>query len=281
MTRDFEQWLSTFRPSISTYGYYVDFEKVVEQAAKYKVELNILNSLIGSKNIESEFLQLVKDYPKVLRCIPELLAVRSAEIYAMDEEGEFNYNFNRPNGTPQQYADFMRKTGLFDMISKHLVNNLYDYVLGIETGLDSNGRKNRGGHQMEDLVERYIKETGATYHKEMYTHEIKSLYGIDLSKLTNDETVEKRFDFVIKTSDCLYAVETNFYTSGGSKLNETARSYKMLALESKEIEGFKFMWITDGRGWLTTKKNLMETFDVLEDLYCIQDLENGVLKRLN
>lgn len=281
MTRDFEQWLSTFRPSISTYGYYVDFEKVVEQAARYKVELNILNSLIGSKNIESEFLRLVEDYPKVLRCIPELLAVRAAEIYAMDEEGEFNYNFNRPNGTPQQYADFMRKTGLFDMISKHLVNNLYDYVLGIETGLDSNGRKNRGGHQMEDLVERYIKETGATYHKEMYTHEIKSLYGIDLSKLTNDETVEKRFDFVIKTSDCLYAVETNFYTSGGSKLNETARSYKMLALESKEIEGFKFMWITDGKGWLTTKKNLMETFDVLEDLYCIQDLENGVLKSLS
>ena len=146
--RDYSAWRKTFRSSIADYKYYTDFNKVVENANKYKVELNILNSLIGSDNIEQEFLKLLKEYPKVLNVIPILLAKRESEIFAMDSDGSFNYDFKKSNQTPEQYAAFMRKTGLFDLISKHLVNNLYDYVLGIETGLDSNARKNRGGHLM-------------------------------------------------------------------------------------------------------------------------------------
>ena len=55
MSRDFNQWLGNFKSSISNYGYYVDFDKIYKSAEKYKVELNILNSLIGSKNIEKDF----------------------------------------------------------------------------------------------------------------------------------------------------------------------------------------------------------------------------------
>lgn len=147
--RDFDEWLSKFRPSISSYNYYIDFEKVVRNVEEIKVELNILNSLIGSKNIEEEFEKIVTKYPETLKCIPLLLAVRGNEIYAQDEEGAFLYNFKKMNYGVEQYRVFMHKTGLFDMIANHLVNNLVDYALGIETGLDSNGRKNRGGHQME------------------------------------------------------------------------------------------------------------------------------------
>ena len=131
--RDFDEWLSKFRPSISSYDYYIDFEKVVRNVEEVKVELNILNSLIGSKSIEEDFEKIVTKYPETLQCIPLLLAVRGNEIYAQDEEGAFLFNFKKMNYSVEQYKVFMRKTGLFDMIANHLVNNLVDYALGIET----------------------------------------------------------------------------------------------------------------------------------------------------
>ena len=165
--RDFDEWLSKFRPSISSYDYYIDFEKVVKNVEEIKVELNILNVLISSKNIEEEFEAIVKKYPETLKCIPLLLAVRGNEIYAQDEDGAFLYNFKTMNYDVEQYKVFMRKTGLFDMIANHLVNNLVDYALGIETGLDSNGRKNRGGHQMEDL-DRKSTRLNSSHHRISY-----------------------------------------------------------------------------------------------------------------
>lgn len=282
--RDFNFWLSGFRDSIADYGYYIDFEKVYRNADKIKVELNILNSLIGSKNIESDFEDLVNKYPEVLKCIPLLLAVRGNEIYAIDSNGEFTYNFKKPNFSVEQYKIFMRKTGLFDLIENHIVNNLVDYATGVETGLDSNGRKNRGGHLMENLVESFIQKSGFikddTYFKEMYIHQITDKWNIDLSAVSNQGKTEKRFDFVVKTSNMIYGVETNFYGSGGSKLNETARSYKTLALETDTIDGFTFVWFTDGKGWKNARHNLEETFDVMEHIYNINDMENGVISEV-
>ena len=282
--RDFNTWLSGFRNSIADYGYYIDFEKVHRNVDNIKVELNILNSLIGSKNIENDFESLLKKYPEVLKCIPLLLAVRATEIYAIDEDGAFTYNFKNMNLTPEQYKVFMRKTGLFDLLENHIINNLVDYATGVETGLDSNGRKNRGGHLMEDLVESFIKKAGfvknVSYFKEMYIHEITEKWDIDLSAISNQGKMEKRFDFVIKTSSMIYGIETNFYGSGGSKLNETARSYKTLANEADTIDGFTFVWFTDGKGWTSARHNLEETFDVMEHIYNIKDMEDGIISEV-
>ena len=275
---------SKFRKSISSYDYYVDFEKVKKNVGDIKIELNILNSLVGSKNIESDFEKIVSKYPETLKCIPILLAVRADELYAQDEDGAFDYNFKNINQSVEQYKIFMKKTGLFDMIENHIVNNLVDYVYGVETGLDSNGRKNRGGHQMEDLVERYIKKAGfikdVNYFKELKTTEMEKMWNLDLSVLSNKGKVVKRFDFVIKTESTIYAIETNFYASQGSKLNETARSYKMIAQEAEEIEGFKFVWFTDGLGWQSARENLRETFDIMEHIYNIDDLENNIISEV-
>lgn len=279
--RDFNNWLSGFRESIADYGYYINFEKVHRNVDNIKIELNILNSLIGSKNIEQDFENLVDKYPEVLKCIPLLLAVRANEIYAIDSEGEFTYNFKKPNLSVEQYKVFMRKTGLFDLIENHIVNNLVDYATGVETGLDSNGRKNRGGHLMENLVESFIKKAGfikdKTYFKEMYIHQITEKWNIDLSAISNQGKTEKRFDYVVKTPNMIYGIETNFYGSGGSKLNETARSYKTLALETDTIDGFTFVWVTDGKGWTSARHNLEETFDVMEHVYNIKDIEDGII----
>lgn len=284
MKRNFNEWLNTFKSSISTYNYYVDFEKVYGNVDAIKVELNILNSLVGSKDIENEFENLSDKYPEILKCIPILLAVRSREIYAIDGDGEYIFNFKKLNYSVNEYKMFMRKTGLFKLISNRIINNLVDYVTGVEVGLDSNGRKNRGGHLMEDLVESFlVKEglvKGESYFKEMYISDIEKRWRLDLSGISNTGKTEKRFDFVVRKNNTVFAIETNFYSGGGSKLNETARSYKTLALESKEIDGFRFVWFTDGQGWKSAKHNLEETFDVMDDIYCIDDLECGVLKTL-
>lgn len=280
MKRNFVEWLGTFKDNISDYKYYINFDKVYKNVEENKVEFNMLNSLLGSKNIEEDFINLVTKYPEVLKCIPILLAVRNMEIPAMDEEGAFIYNFKKMNQSLEQYIVFMNKTGLFDLLANRGVTNIIDFVLGVETGLDSNGRKNRGGHLMEDLIEGYLKSEGVEYYKEMYLKAIEEKWGVNLSSLSNNGKSAKRFDFVVKTKNMIYGIETNFYTSGGSKLNETARSYKMIAEESKNIEGFKFVWFTDGKGWTSAKKNLEETFDVLDTMYNINDVENGIMKEL-
>ena len=288
--RDFDEWLSRFRASISSYEYYVDFEKVNNNVDSIRVELNILNSLIGSKNIKADFEALLKRYPETLKVIPILLAKRENEIYCQDENGgvlyKFHYNMY-PSNSHRYYemnSYFMEKTGLFDLLENHIINNLVDYVTGVETGLDSNGRKNRGGHLMEDLVEKYIQEAGfirdVNYFKEMYLVDIEKQWNLDLSALSNQGKSAKRFDFVIKTENQVYAIETNFYTGGGSKLNETARSYKMLSQEADTIDGFTFVWFTDGIGWKSARGNLRETFDVMENIYSIDDMEHNIMNKI-
>ena len=284
MTRNFNEWLSKFKTSISDYTYYVDFEKIYKNVDKVKVELNILNSLIGSKNIEEEFQNILVKYPETLECIPLLLAVRSREIFVKDEINEYLFKFDKMVYSMRDYIRFMKESGLFDLLQNHIINNLYDYVLGIEVGLDSNGRKNRGGHLMENLVESYIVKAGyikgVNYFKEMYLKDIEKKWNLDLSEMSGHNTSTKRFDFVIRTDKQVYVIETNFYSSDGSKLNETARSYKMLAQESKKVEGVTFIWFTDGIGWNSARKNLEETFNELETMYNIDDLENGILENL-
>lgn len=279
-TRSFASWFNTFRTSINGYGYYTDFKKVYENAQKLKFEINILNSLVGEENIEAEFEQILRRYPECLKAIPVLLAVREREIYCQDENGAVKYCFDRQIQTIEQYKYFMRETGLFDLLQKHIISNLYDYVTGIEVGLGSNGRKNRGGHQMEDLVEKYLIRADVEYYKEMYLTDIEKRWGINLSAISAEGTSTKRWDFVVKTPSCIYVIETNFYASSGSKLNETARSYKMIAEEAKTIPNFQFVWITDGAGWLKAKRNLEETFNVLDTLYDIADVENGIFSDL-
>ena len=186
ITRTFAQWFSTFRKSINSYRYYTDFEKVYKNAENLKIEINLLNSLVGSKSIESDFDTLISKYPECIKVIPILLAVRENEIYCQDENGAIDYRFDKKLQSIEQYRYFLRKTGIFDMLQNHIISNLFDYVTGVEVGLDSNGRKNRGGHQMEDLVESYLKKAGIKPYKEMYLKEIDDADGKRVRAIDND-----------------------------------------------------------------------------------------------
>lgn len=285
MKRNFESWLLTMKDSIATWNYYTDFPKVYENVNKLKVELNILNSLIGSKNIEDEFKSLLARYPEIIKAIPILLAKREKEIKVIDSKENYVFNFAKMNYTIDQYALFMKNSGLFELLQNHIINNLIDYVLGVEVGMDTNGRKNRTGDAMENLVESYLIKAGLvkdeTYFKELNKSDVERMFHLDLSGISNQDKTEKRFDFVFKGPlGDVYACECNFYSGGGSKLNETARSYKTLALEAQGISRFTFVWFTDGLGWNSARHNLEETFDVLDTVFNIKDLEDGIVEKL-
>ena len=169
-----------------------------------------------------------------------------------------------------------------EILETIILASTYDYVLGVECGLNSNARKNRGGHLMEDLVEKFIQKAGfkknETYFKEMYLQDIENRWKLDMSFISNKNQATKRFDFFIRTDKCIYGIETNFYASGGSKLNETARSYKMIAEEADKVVGFEFVWFTDGIGWISARNNLRETFDNMEHIYNIADIKEGIIE---
>lgn len=219
----------------------------IKNCADIKIELNILNSLVVGNNIENDFEAFIQKYPEVLKCIPILFTKREMDIYCMYPEGAYNYNIRKMNYPISQYKYFMKGTGLFELLCMKLINNVVDYVIGFEEWLNPNCRKNRGGHLKEDLVESfivkadYVKEVN--YFKEMYLSDLEAKTSLNLSSLSNEGKTEKRFNYVI-------------ITPNGSKLNETARSYKTLVLESKNIDRFKFVWITDGLGWVSAKNNL-------------------------
>ena len=282
--KNFDLLLKTLKPSIASYDYYVDFASVYVNVEEVKIPLNILNSLLGSKNINDEFKNLLIKYPEILKAIPILLAKREYEIIAMDDKGYKVYDFLNINYSPDEYCYFMEETGLFDLIQNHVINNLYDYCLGVETGLNSNARKNRTGKLMENLVEDYINKAGYILDKNFFSQacldKIINLCNVNFSKIDNALLHQKKFDFLVLAEKNVYAIECNFYSSQGSKLNETARSYKNIALDLKDVQGIKFMWITDGIGWKSAKNNLKETYDALDDLYNIDDLENGLFNNL-
>jgi len=284
MKRNFNDWFATCTDTIATWKYYTDFDKVYKNTDKLKDELNILNGLIGVKNIEEEFRRIVSKYPFVLKAIPILIAKRENEIVINSTERKYVFDFKNMNYSIEEYIQFMNNTGLFDLLSNHMIHSLIDYVMGVETGMDTHGRKSRTGDAMEDLVEAYIVKAGfvkgSSYFKEVNISTIESKWNIDMSGISNTGKTEKRFDFVIKTENMIYGIETNFYNSQGSKPNETARSYKMIALESENINQFKFVWFTDGKGWIPSRKNLEETFDVMEHIYNIKDLENGIINEV-
>lgn len=283
MSRSFNNWINEFKDSIADYKYYTEFDKVYKNISVIKEELKLINTLVGSNNIENDFIKLVEKHPEILRVVPILLAKRGNIIKVISQDGEKTFNFYKMSYTIKDYVEFMRETGIFDLLSNHLISDLYDYVVGIEVGLDSNARKNRTGTAMENIVESFIIDAGfikgINYFKEMNKTKISQMFGIELNfDFLEDGKAEKRFDFVIKTEDKVYAIEVNFYSSSGSKLNETARSYKMLAEEAKKIEGFEFVWITDGVGWKTAKRNLEETFNEMKHIYNLKDLEQGIFK---
>lgn len=273
MQQPFEIFLSQLFETNSTLESLTDFSKVSSNVAKIELKLNQLNYLIGKKDLKFAIAELFKENPKAFDILEILVAIRKSD-------GKMVLNKDLQPKLLKSYFvnvndiyDFFEKTGLSEIFHSKKIKNLVDYVFGIEVGLDTNARKNRSGYTMENTVAKILSEAKIPFEQEVNStnfEEIKSL-GVDL----------KRFDFVIETPRKTYLIETNFYNSGGSKLNETARSYSDISLKINQYEKFEFVWITDGQGWLYAKNKLEEAFSIIPNIYNLTSMKEFIKKIKN
>lgn len=256
---EFELFMSQLKETNATLGFYCDFNKINSNVEAIAIKLNQLNYLIGQEDLDDAIRRLWNENPKVFSVLDILIAVRTSDCKkAILEDGKtelISRLFENVDGV----ITYIHGTGLDEVLQKKQIKNLVDYVFGVETGLDTNARKNRSGHLMENQVALLFQKFGIAYRQEVYSTEYP-----ELTVLGEDK---KRFDFVIETERSKYLIEVNFYSGGGSKLNEVARAYSELSPKINAVEGFQFVWITDGIGWRSARNKLEEAYYAIPNIF--------------
>ncbi|HAX18315.1 MAG TPA: restriction endonuclease [Actinobacteria bacterium] len=282
----FNYFISQLKPSILLWSYFVNWDKVFFNTKKIEIALNNFNYLIGKQDFDNEFKFLIRQNPSLIKVIPSLVVRAGSgsldfKILVDYKNKKFvykDYDFSKNNPDEKDlddYLTFVKETGLKNLLINQKVKNLVDYMIGVEAGIDCNGRKNRSGHFMENIVEYFINnlcmKNNILYLKEANSEKIKNKWG----KSVPVDKTSRRFDFVLNIKDDLIIIETNFYSGGGSKLKSTAGEYRNLydIFRNK----YKFIWITDGFGWKTTINSLRETFDHNKYVFNLNMLESGIL----
>lgn len=268
MSEHFKIFLSQLSETNATLDYFTDFIKVKGNINKIAIKLNQLNYLLGKDDLNKAVNELYMENPKTFDVLDILIAIRkNKKAKTFNKDGEIvllDTYFTSPN----LVVEFIEETGLAEIFKNKNITNLVDYVFGVEVGLDTNARKNRGGDNMSKAVAKQFTNAGISFMQE-----VKSTDFVEIESLGADV---KQFDFVIKTMKKTYLIETNFYNSGGSKLNEVARAYSDLSLKINQYENFEFVWITDGQGWLTAKNKLEEAYNIIPSLYNLLTLKEFI-----
>ncbi len=281
----FNKIKNSFKEKITKWDYFVNWSKVFENIEPIEKELNLLNFLIGKEDIEKEAYNLIKEYPEVIKAFPTLIAVRENSIDILIDTKNFiykNYSFNKgtlSNNDCKELAHFVINSGIGEILKDKKVKNLVDYATGVEVGLDSNGRKNRGGTLMENLVEEFVADTcqnlGLQYMSQATAKRIKEKWNLDVIV----DKSSRQLDFAINRNGKLFFIECNFYGGGGSKLKSTATEYIEMNRYWNQ-QGIEFIWITDGAGWKITLKPLREYFDKANYLLNLEMLKDGILEKI-
>lgn len=263
----FETFLSQLKETNQHLDFFCDFEKIEQNVENIKLSLHMLNSLLGADNLRQAVETIWNRDKTAFQVMNILIAVRDeGKKYVLNTANQpviIDSFFKSIDGV----MEFLTVTGLADLFQNQKITNLVDYVFGIETGLDTNARKNRSGHLMEDQVAAILKSYKLNVRAEVYSREWP-----DLTAVLGDD--EKRFDFVVNTAQKTYLFEVNFYSGGGSKLNEVARSYSDIAPKINSVPGFEFVWITDGKGWLSAKNKLQEAFNIIPSIYNLTNIHD-------
>lgn len=272
--QEFHQFMSQLYETNVPLNSYTDFKKCGANVERIAMRLNQLNYLIGQQDMETAVRLLWEENPAVFEVLDILIAVRKKDKkMALDKDGVSHFisnYFTSADGV----IKFLDETGLKDVFQNKQIKNIVDYVFGIEVGLDSNARKNRNGDIMENFVETILNKAGLPYQKEVQSNNFPTVNTI-LGKDT------KRFDFVVQTMVKTYLIEVNFYSGGGSKLNEVARAYTEIGPKINSCEGFEFVWITDGKGWKSARSKLAEAFYAIPNIYNLTTINEFISKLKN
>ena len=269
MSKDFNKFMSQLQETNQTLDFFCDFDKIAANVDNIKLSLCMLNSMIGTTDLRRSVETIWNRDRSAFSVMDILIAVRSeGKKVVLNSAGDciiLDRLFTSIDGV----MEYLEGTGLADLFRQKKINDLVDYVFGIETGLDSNARKNRSGHVMEGMVARILDKNGVRYRQEVYSSEWS-----EITKVLGDD--EKRFDFVIQTPKKTYLIEVNFYSGGGSKLNEVARSYSDIAPKINSVPGFEFVWITDGIGWKSAKNKLQEAYSIIPSIYNLTSIKDFI-----
>lgn len=269
MDKNFNEFMSLLRETNQTLDFFCDFNKVNQNVDNIKLSLCMLNSLIGTTDLPKAVETIWNRDKSAFQVMDILIAVRSGGrkhiINSKDECIVMDTLFTSVDGV----LEYLKDTGLAEVFQKQQVKDLVDYVFGIETGLDTNARKNRSGHIMEGAVAKIFRDNDVQYRQEVFSSEWPAI----TESLGSDE---KRFDFVVKRDTKTFLIEVNFYSGGGSKLNETARSYTEIGPKINSVEGFEFVWITDGLGWHSARNKLKEAYDTIPRVYNLSTLASFI-----
>ena len=260
MNKDFDTFMSQLQETNQTLDFFCDFNKIVQNVNNIKLSLCMLNSLIGAPNLRKAVETIWRRDRTAFDVMEILIAVRDrGNKKVIDTKGRcvpLSSFFFDIDGV----MEYLESTGLAEVLQQQKIKNLVDYVFGIETGLDSNARKNRSGHVMERMIARIFTTNNISFRQEVYSSEWP-----EITNVLGDD--EKRFDFVVQENGTTYLIEVNFYSGGGSKLNEVARSYSEIAPKINAVNGFEFVWITDGIGWRSAKNKLQEAYSIIPSIY--------------
>jgi hypothetical protein len=284
MTKNFHNLTSTFKNSIKTWDYFVNWQKVTGNVAEFEIILNKLNYLLGKNDIEKEFLTLYSSNPDIIKVFPTLLAVRESQVEIYDRANRtiqiFDFN-HKSHLRASDYFSFLKETNLISLFKESGVKNLVDYVYGVEVGLDSNGRKNRGGTLMEsvvgEFVQKFCEEKGFEYMPQANAKAIALRWGYQVLV----DKSSRSFDFAVYNTKTkkLKLFETNFYNGGGSKLKAVCGEFKGLQ-DTLKAQNIDFVWVTDGLGWKTTLRPLEEVYNHNDYIFNLSMLEAGILNSM-
>lgn len=271
MDKNFDMFMSQLQETNQTLDFFCDFEKISQNVDNIKLSLCMLNSLIGAADMRKAVEVIWNRDKTAFNVMDILIAVRSeGKKKVLNRLGQcvvLNSLFSSVDGV----MEFLENTGLQSLFQSKRINNLVDYVFGIETGLDTNARKNRSGHVMEHRVSEIFLDKGVRFRREVYSSEWP-----EISEVLGDD--EKRFDFVVETATKVFLIEVNFYSGGGSKLNEVARSYSDIAPKINSVPGFEFVWITDGIGWKSARNKLQEAYNIIPNIYNLANIDEFLQK---
>ena len=273
MLKDFDKFMSQLKETNQTLDFFCDFDKISQNVEDIKLSLCMLNSLIGATDLRKSVETIWNRDPKAFSVIDILIAVRTRDKKTILDSVGNCVPLESMFSSVDSVMQFLKETGLGYVLQHQKIKNLVDYVFGIETGLDTNARKNRSGHVMENTIANIFTDAGVPFRQEVYSREWAAITDV----LGDDE---KRFDFVVETPTKVFLIEVNFYSSGGSKLNEVARSYLDIAPKINSVEGFEFVWITDGIGWKSAKNKLQEAYGLIPSIYNLTSISD-FLKTLN
>ncbi len=264
----FQVFMSQLKDTNATLEFFCDFDKINENVESIAIKLNQLNYLIGQTDLDGAIKRLWNENPSVFSVLEILIAVRASDNKKVIANDGLVKKLKDFYDTVDSVIEFVHGTGLDKVLQNKQVKNLVDYVFGVETGLDTNARKNRSGHLMENRVAEIFSNAHIKFRQEVYSTEYQKLDTLGEDK--------KRFDFVIETLHCNYLIEVNFYSGGGSKLNEVARAYSELSPKINSVDGFKFVWITDGKGWTSARNKLEEAFYAIPHVYNLTTISDFV-----